>query len=48
MAKICRKWEEKMFAKIETALQMMNHEYMQSFGVSKENRTSDLQNIVDF
>ena len=42
------KWEEKMFAKIEIALQMMNHEYMQSFGISKENRTSDLQNIVDY
>ena len=42
------KWEEKMFAKIETALQMMNHEYMQSFGISKETRTSDLQKIVDY
>ena len=42
------KWEEKMFVKIEIALQMMNYEYMQSFAISKENRTSDLQNIVDY
>ena len=42
------KWEEKMFAKIEIALQMMNHEYIQSFAISKENRTSDLQTIVNY
>ena len=42
------KWEEKMFVKIEIALQMMNHEYMQSFAISKENRTSDLQTIVNY
>ena len=42
------KWEEKMFAKMEDAVQMLNHEYLQSFRISKETRTSDLQNIVDY
>ena len=42
------KWEEKMFAKIEDAVQMINHEYMQSFSICKETRTSDIQKIVDF
>ncbi len=42
------KWEEKMFAKMEGAVRMLNREYMQSFYVSKENRTSDLQRIVDY
>ena len=42
------KWEEKMFAKIEDAVQMINHEYMQSFLVCRETRTSDIQKIVDY
>lgn len=42
------KWEEKMFAKMEDAVQMLNQEYLQSFCISKENRTSDLQSIVDY
>lgn len=42
------KWEEKMFAKMEDAVQMLNREYMQSFCISKENRTADLQSIVDY
>ena len=42
------KWEEKMFSKIEAALQMLNHEYMQSFGLSKENRTTELKRIVNW
>jgi len=42
------KWEEKMFTKMEDAVQMLNREYMQSFCISKENRTSDLQSIVDY
>ncbi|MBR3808513.1 MAG: IS1182 family transposase [Lachnospiraceae bacterium] len=42
------KWEEKMFQKIETAIQMLNYEYTKAFSISKENRTSDLQCIVDF
>ena len=42
------KWEEKMFVKIEDAVQMINHEYMKSFSVCKETRTSDIQKIVDF
>lgn len=42
------KWEEKMFIKMEEAVQMLNREYMQSFCVSKENRTTDLQRIVDY
>lgn len=42
------KWEEKMFAKIEAAVQLLNREYVKSFSLTKENRTSDLQAIVDF
>ena len=42
------KWEEKMFSKIEAAVQMLNHEYMQSFGLSKENRTTELKRIVNW
>ena len=46
--KSVRKWEEKMFAKMEDAVQMVNHEYLQSFSVCKESRTSDIQKIVDY
>ena len=42
------KWEEKMFTKTEEAVTMLNHEYMQSFCISKENRTADLQSIVNY
>lgn len=42
------KWEEKMFSKIETAISLINQEYMQSFMITKENRTSDLQKVMDF
>ncbi len=42
------KWEEKMFAKMEEAVQMLNQEYMQSFCILKENRTAVLQQIVDY
>ena len=42
------KWEEKMFSRIQDAVQMLNREYMQSFCVSKETRTQDLQKIADF
>ena len=42
------KWEEKMFSKIEAAVQMLNHEYMQSFGLFKENRTTELKRIVNW
>ena len=42
------KWEEKMFVKMENALQMLNRDYMQSFCISKENRTSGLQSVVDY
>ena len=42
------KWEEKMFLKLQDATQMLNREYIQSFSVSKDNRTVDLQMIVDF
>ncbi len=36
------KWEEKMFHKIQNAVQLMNHEYIQDFSVSAETRTQDL------
>ena len=42
------KWEEKMFSKIATAISVINQEYMQSFTITKENRTSDLQKIMAF
>ena len=42
------KWEEKMFAKIEDAVQMLNLEYIQNFTISKESRTSDLKGIINF
>ncbi len=41
------KWEEKMYVKIEEAVQMVNREYLQSFRICKETRTADLQRIVD-
>ena len=42
------KWEEKMFLKMDEAVALLNREYMKSFSISKENRTSDLQSIVDY
>ena len=42
------KWEEKMFVKMEDAVSVLNHEYMNSFHISKENRRADLQGIVDY
>lgn len=42
------KWEEKMYSKIETAVSLVNQEYMQEFALTKENRTADLQKITDF
>ena len=42
------KWEEKMFQKIQEAVQLLNREYMQTFCVTKETRAEDLQKILDF
>ncbi len=42
------KWEEKMSAKMEDAVVLLNREYMKSFRISKEDRVSDLQGIVDY
>ena len=42
------KWEHKMFDKIQTAVELLNHDYMKSFVVTQEDRTSDLQKIMDF
>lgn len=42
------KWEEKMFAELESAVQMLNQEYMQCFRILKETRTTDLQGIVEY
>ena len=42
------KWEEKMFAKMEEAVHMLNLEYIQAFNISKENRAGDLQRIVNY
>ena len=42
------KWEEKMFQKIQEAIQLLNREYLQDFLVAPETRTQDLQKIVLF
>ena len=42
------KWEEKMFLKIQDAVQMINLTYMKSFQIEKETRTTDLQEIMEF
>ena len=46
--KSVNKWEEKMFSKMETAVFLLNQEYMQSFLLRKEKRTEDLSAIMDF
>jgi transposase len=42
------RWEEKMFRRVTDAVALLNREYMTSFSVTKEERTGDLQTIVDF
>ena len=42
------KWEEKMFSKIEAAIEGINREYVKDFTITKESRTADLQKIVGF
>ena len=42
------KWEEKMLHKIQESVKLLNREYLQSFSVSPETRTQDLQAIVLF
>lgn len=42
------KWEEKMLIKMQEAVQLLNHEYMQAFSIEKDTRTEDLQRIVNF
>ena len=42
------KWEEKMFRKMQEAVQAVNLEYLQSFFVTLETRTQDLQAICRF
>lgn len=42
------KWEEKMYTKMEDAVQMLNLEYIQTFAISKESRTANLQRIVNY
>lgn len=42
------KWEEKMFLKMEAAVQMVNREYLQSFQICKEAGAAGLQGIVDY
>ena len=36
------KWEEKMFQKIQEAVMLLNHEYMQSFSVKIDSGIQDL------
>ena len=42
------KWKEKMFLKTQEAVALLNREYLQSFSVSKETRTHDIQKICCF
>lgn len=42
------KWEEKMFQKIQEAVQLLNKDFIQSFDVQMESRTQDLQQICRF
>lgn len=42
------KWEEKMFQKIQEAVMLLNHEYMQSFSVKIDSRIQDLQTITRY
>ena len=42
------KWEEKMFVKIQEAVQSLNYEHMQSFTVEKETRIRDLKKICRY
>ena len=42
------KWEEKMFLKIQDAVQMINLTYMKSFQIEKETRTPNPQEIMEF
>ena len=42
------KWEEKMFRKIQEAVQILKHEYIQDFSVGAETRTQDMQEICMF
>lgn len=42
------KWQEKMFLKMEQAVALLNKEYIQSFTITKENRTKDLEKIFDY
>ncbi len=37
-----------MFDKIAVAVELVNQEYIKSFTVTRETRSSDLQEIVDF
>ena len=42
------KWESKMFLKMQEAVSLLNQEYLQSFSVTEETRTQDLQKICRF
>ena len=42
------KWEEKMFQKIHELVQLLNREYLQTFSISPDTRTQDLQDILRF
>ena len=42
------KWEEQMFHKIQEAVKLLNHDYMQSFTVNTESRAMDLQKITEY
>lgn len=37
-----------MFTRLQDAVQILNQEYIQSFIITKDNRTYDLHIIVDF
>ena len=42
------KWEEKMYAKIRTTVELLNRDYMKSFQVREEERQEDLHKICEY
>ncbi len=42
------KWEERMLQRMDEAVQLLNHEYMKSFVITAETRTTVLTEIVEF
>lgn len=48
MEEICNKWEEKMLPNIQKIVNEINNKYFTNFKITTENRTADLQRVVDY